>query len=106
MDASDEKSSQDTSWGIISQNWIVGSSVQRDNPNGFKLLLVALTECAHLVTAVTGAHGPVCDFQWPWVCGSKQAHTHTPVVSSSGLVLRTGVSWGLNPFSSVPHRGS
>lgn len=37
----------------------VGSCVQRENPNYFKLMLVCLTESAHLVTAVTGAHGPV-----------------------------------------------
>lgn len=37
----------------------VGSCVQRENPHYFKLTLVCLTESAHMVTAVTGARGPV-----------------------------------------------
>lgn len=37
----------------------VGSCVQWENPNYFKLMLVCLTESAHLVTAVTGARRPV-----------------------------------------------
>lgn len=37
----------------------VGSYVQRGNPNYFKLMLACLTESAPLVTAVTGACGPV-----------------------------------------------
>lgn len=52
----------------------VGSCVRRENPNYFKLLLVCLTESAHLVTTVTGAPWKG---QWPWVGESKQAHTHT-----------------------------
>lgn len=37
----------------------VGNRVRRENPNYFKLMLVCLTESADLVTAVTGARGPV-----------------------------------------------
>lgn len=54
----------------------VGTCVQRENPNYFKLMLVCLTESAHLVTAVTGARGSVSLERPVTLAGWEQTGTY------------------------------
>lgn len=66
-----------------SNHGAVGSCVHRENPNYFKLMLVCLTESAHLVTAVTGARGPV-SLERPVALGGWE---QTGTYSRSGLSM-------------------